>query len=411
MSSFYHSITGYFDKGKHGRFLAILLLELARHEPQSFAALIEAHRAPQRSKRAGFWRRKASIIKAGECSIEREYPFMGLKGERRADLALVTGKHVDIAFEVKEFDGAHSKHNTSQLEDYLRMVKPDRGFVYVYRFLPDDRTRRRLEAEQEKDRPVALLSYDRIHSTLSRLDQMKAPLARLLCSYMEDIGVGIYTKLNLRGDDKSAAIFLLSQILGMPHASGFKKNQSDQSVRRGADIIKLMYSNTEVLMEWMRHSNTKIMPKKSTRRLWINPVFDIKKLRGDLNVMPKASKPRQLPKKMWPYVMGGDVYFESSCGIRSPASISRRLSLKIGISLSLRKEGKHVKAQFYAYFEPAARSEGDDIEPVESVITFPTEETAQRIVLRLVEKLIEAARTSEQPIFRYLSDFELPITP
>jgi hypothetical protein len=92
MGSFFQDIRGYFKSDYDGRYLALLLREIAIHEPASIAALLEL--ASKKSK-STLWRTLRSELLDESYSVKCEVRF---GKRRRADLAFLAGQSYPTAF-------------------------------------------------------------------------------------------------------------------------------------------------------------------------------------------------------------------------------------------------------------------------------------------------------------------------
>lgn len=237
MTSFFRAIRGYFKSDYDGRYLSLLLREIALHEPDSMAALLDVAAAKSKSP---LWRKLRTDFRQGAYAVKCEVAF-GRKGKRRrADLAFLSGREIRLLFEVKEYDDTNP-NNDKQIDDYLIEAERGIGFIYVYRFNPQQEYYRRLAALQNSRKPVVTISYGEIYKTLKKED---APLASLLCRYMEDIGVGVYREFE-RSDDRPVS-FLLVQLLGFPNKTGLGRLQSDEATRSVPKLFETLLGNMEV---------------------------------------------------------------------------------------------------------------------------------------------------------------------
>jgi hypothetical protein len=103
MSAFFSSIRNYFKNEYRGRYLSVILREIAQHEPQSFSLMIDQIAAA--NPPLPFWREVSKDISGGDLTVKCEHPFVSkIKKTRRADLAVLRGKDHVVLMEVKEFD-------------------------------------------------------------------------------------------------------------------------------------------------------------------------------------------------------------------------------------------------------------------------------------------------------------------
>jgi hypothetical protein len=106
---FFSRVRTYFDKKYSGRYFSVILAELARSEPRTFAAIVEGAGI----KLSGQFLKS---LNAGELTIALEWRFPDTR--RRADLAVYSDPaHPILLIEVKDEDG--KKSNAGQLKDYI----------------------------------------------------------------------------------------------------------------------------------------------------------------------------------------------------------------------------------------------------------------------------------------------------
>lgn len=93
MTGFFYDIRSLFTAKHSGKYLSMLLRELALREPKDFAKIFEITGED-----------KTALVK-NKLQIEREWRFFGRQGNiRRADLALLKGGEPILLLEVKEDD-------------------------------------------------------------------------------------------------------------------------------------------------------------------------------------------------------------------------------------------------------------------------------------------------------------------
>jgi hypothetical protein len=313
-----------------------------------------------------------------------------------------------LFIEVKEFDNSNPT-NPQQLSDYLDLVRKDVGLIYVYRFLPELEFYNKILQPMKQGKPVVPLSYDEIYEALARQTEPNRPIAKLVCSYLEDIGVGIYRKIELKGEQGSAAKFLLAQMLGFPHAAGMGRLQGADSVRAGPELLKALLGDIEYIGEWIRQANLKIVPQHFNQRFWINPKFDHKKLRNALRNGDDVIE--QLPPAgIWKYVQGGTMYFESTGTIRIRRRISDyRLNVVVGIGLELDR-GDKVKPYVYSYFQHGQQfGEDDTYDESDYLPSFPTQDFALSLLSKRINRSLKLAQKQAHGLVASaLEEFNLP---
>lgn len=404
MSSFFTSIRGYFDSKYDGRYFSILLRELAENEPRSFSTLIDRIALTSSSTH---WRAICDGLRDRTLNAVCEHGFLGNTNRRRSDVAFLREKRPLLFIEVKEFDHSNQT-NPEQLADYLALVRDDVGFVYVYRFLPKPELCKGISRAIKQRKPVALLSYEEIYTALREQIPADRPIAKLVCSYLEDIGVGIYREIDLKGEQGPAAKFLLAQMLAFPHAAGMGRLQGADNVRAGPELMKELLGNVEYIGELIRDANIKIIPQHFNQRFWIEPKFDHKKLRNVLRESGDVIE--ELPPGIWRYVKGGSIYFQSLGTIRLQKNLPYdRLNVTVGIGLELDIGGK-VKTYVYSSFHHGKQfSEDDTYDNSDYLRSFPTQDVALRLFSKCLKQSLKLAqKQAHGPVASALRDFDVP---
>lgn len=382
MTAFFASIRNFFKSEYHGRYLSVILQQIAQHEPRTFSLILEQVTS---TSRLPFWREVSAGILNGELTVRCEHSFEGYMRTRRADLAVLRGDQPVVLMEVKEFDRL-SPSNPDQLGDYLGKVSKSVGFVHVHRFLPPFSERSKIDKKIDRGWPVALLSYDQIYKAVTNAVEERRALGALLCDYLEDIGVGIYRPVS-RGDRKALA-FLMAQMLGFPHQAGMGKLQSDATVRRGPQLLSQLLGNIEVIAEWVRLPNEKIMRTHCSKRFWIEPWLHHKRLRNDIR--DAGDVVDELPRGLTRYVEGGELYFVANVGIRSERlGKNNFLHLKLGFGLQLEKAGSSIRCYAYTGFDGSGLDFYDTYAHTTYSTKFPSESFARD---RFAEILGESKR-------------------
>src|SRR5688572_13217868 len=126
MAGFFFDIRTFFHSRHSGRYLALLLRELALQEPETVSAILKLSTTERRA------------LRRGELQVVREMSFLTNQGKRRfADLAVLKGGQPLVLVEIKE-DDILSPHNSAQLDDYLAYLSSNEGtrFFYVSRYSP-----------------------------------------------------------------------------------------------------------------------------------------------------------------------------------------------------------------------------------------------------------------------------------
>lgn len=381
MTSFFRAIRSYFKTDYDGRYLALLLREIAVHEPASMAALLDI--ASIKSKSA-MWSDIKADLRSRLLSIKCEVTFA--KG-RRADLALLSGRELRLLFEIKEYDDINPK-NDKQIDDYLKEASRGLGFIYVYRFSPQQEYYQRLLAAQHSGKPVATLSYDEIYRVLSK---QGAPIANLLCKYLEDIGVGVYRALDQT--ERKHLSFLLVQLLGFPHKTGMGKLQSQSAAESIPLYFETFLGNAEVIGEAIRRSNIDLFPKSFGRRFSVSPNVNYPKLREALNRKVRRKEKLEVDSLGSHYVESGIVFFSAIGSPKVPRKASNEwYHLEVGYAFEIERGSGEVRSYLYGLIEGSGISDNPEVfKPFSK--RFPSEEVALmkmgKILAELQKEVLE----------------------
>jgi hypothetical protein len=405
MERFFFNIRNYFRQKYHGRYFSILLQELAQNEPTSFRSILE--HIKQDSEWPG-WDDVAARICKRELTVTREYKFSKPDQRRRhADLALVDEQIPVLLFEVKEYDG-NNPYNPAQLTDYLTWVSDKTGFVYISRFAPEPDAARRILAKRKTGAPVASIRYHEIYNALKANLKRKpdCPLTRMICDYLEDIGVGTYRVIDLKKEGTYLA-FLLTQMLGFPHQQGMGKLHSDLAVSKAPELMRELFGNLEVLGEWARYKNRKLIGTRFARKLAIEPEVSHKKLRRKLR--DSGDEVDELPDGIQKYVEAGTISFKASGHIRNssmPPGVY--LIVEIGYWLYMEKNDKRIYPGLYSYFY-GSHLDWDKTLSEKNLKRFPDQRSAEAELKGLLrQSLKKALQVAHGPTRTALKQFRIP---
>ena len=308
---------------------------------------------------------------------------------------------------MKEFDHL-APQNPEQTSDYLRQVSQRVGFVHVHRFVPPREETAKIERKIENGWPVAMLSYDQIYKSVRNAAEQQRALGALLCDYLEDIGVGIYRKVDR--NDRRALAFLMAQMLGFPPQAGMGRLQGEAAVRRGPQLISLLLGNVEVIGEWVRQSNKDIMRVHCSTRFWSDPWLNHKKLRKNLGASGGGAD--SLPKGYWSYVEGGEIDFQANVSVRNERLVTNDyLHLQLGFGLKLEKAGSSVQAFAYTSFKGKGIDFDDTYKATNYFTKFPDEHRALEMFAScLRESQRKAAKVTSGAKKKLVQDITIPRT-
>lgn len=411
---FFGSVRSYFKLEPHGRYFSVLLRELALSEPSSFCNLLSVIAAKDRSG----WTKWGDIskqLRSKSLTVDREHRYVP---KRQADLCLLENGKAKVLFEIKEFD-EKKKENPDQIKSYIDYISRDAAFVFISRFAPERPVQRALM--MHPDRPVIALRYYEIYDALKRCSGPSAPIARMICEYMEDINVVGYRAVNLKEEDRDLSLFFAQQ-LGFPGRHGLRIRQSDDALAAIPGILSRLFGNLELLGEWIRGSgNEELIPVRFMRKFEIQPYFDLVKLHKKLTKVAavvgdtSSREPPFLPDSMQKYVTGGEVYFYAWGSIPIQGGW---MGVQIGYTFSLctqtqKPKSKTKKANcafsLYASFFGKGLDSRDTWESTDILRRFPTEAEAQAHFRKLLQQsLRKAKKVATGSAARKLNEFKIP---
>lgn len=350
MTGFFYDIRGQLQTKYSGRYLALLLREIARHEPKTFLSILKLakkHSAP--------WRELCKKVARLQLAVECEVTFDGASGRRRADLALLDEDKPVLFVEVKE-DDIKNPGNSGQLKDYLVQARGGIPFIHLSRFALDLDDREAMERVNAKHSVAASVRYRDIYTILP-----DRPLANMLREYLEDISVGTYVPIR-REEDRPAA-FLLTQMLGFPHAQGLGRLHAHDSVAALPKLLQRMFDNLEFVAEWLRQENLHLFGQRFTRKLLVEPEYDLIAVARAIGKDQEkdGSRVGKLPGKRGQHVQSGHVLFYAVGRIRPPARAGSKLRkndwlyVEVGFGLYVSR-GRKGARKIGKSHEPIVRS-------------------------------------------------------
>jgi hypothetical protein len=218
--------------------------------------------------------------------------------------------------------------------------------------------------------------------------------------------VGIYREIG-KPDGKALA-FLMVQMLGFPHQTGMGKLYSEATVQRGPQLLTALLADMEVVGEWVRRSNEKIMKTRCSTRFMIEPWLDHKKLRRGIG--DSGDEVDVLPGRFGKYVGGGYVWFYADGSLRdSHQPQGHYLHLELGVGLELEKGASSVQFVAYTQFYGNQLKSEDTYEESDYFKKLPKEQDALEVFrscLRASTK--KALKLTRGPSKALLKKFVIP---
>ncbi|MGH6877543.1 MAG: hypothetical protein ACREHV_09230, partial [Rhizomicrobium sp.] len=271
---FFASLKNKFKATYAGQYVAVIVAELARIDPASFAKIVTGSGLmlePEDRK---------SLL-AGELTIALEWPFPGKQRgkNRRADIALYRSREEPILLiEIKDEDG-RQKANVAQIRDYLAFIRKRnvlRGTSKRTAFLLLSRYAVRVEDAQLLAHakmgglPIGTSRHSESHKLLQGAD---GEMARMFREFLEDSGM-TYREIDLK-KEMSALVFMSKQMLGIEKKLG--RTRSSASVEAVPDLMRRFFGNLDVLGNWAfeKNNNRELFTQRFRRNFSVAPEYQL----------------------------------------------------------------------------------------------------------------------------------------
>ena len=382
MASLFRDIRGFFDAKYSGRYFALILRELASHEPRLFGRIFRLGKAHFPTKANGL-----------ELIYEWKY-----EGAKRADLALLDGGRPIMLVEIKVEDILSAK-NPDQLAGYIEFAKSfpigERPkLAYVSRYAPSETLQRVLEKNS------SLVLEIRFREILERLNEGCGPVGEMVKDYLEDSGVASYKMISLNEEKGGKVLaFALVQMLGFPHFHGLGKLSSFDVASAVPELMGVLTGNLGVIGDWVRSENRELFSAPFTRKFRPRPIYDQRTLRrameeGDSWVGGATS---------------GSVYYYCYGKMKTGDGRGDQdwIYVELGYLFSIETKNREIDLRLYSGFF------GKDFEAVyheKKLTVFPDEKKALSILRALLAKALDEVkgRPAKASQKRALKSFKLP---
>ena len=372
---FFRSIRNYFRAEYTGRYFGIILAELARSEPDAFAAII---------RKAGIKLPKQHMqsLSAGELTIDLEWCFLDKK--RRADLALYLDREYPILLiEIKDEDGL-TKSNAAQLKDYVLFVEKANGrkstrehhchFLLLSRYIPRDDDALQIEIAKTKKLPVRQLLHGQIHKILAGKGDS---VARMLSEYLEDVGMTYRDDIDLNNKDRKTVHYMFNRLLGMSSLEGLGGLAGAPTIEAIPRLMETFFGNLAVLGNWVYAPNSEVLGNRFRRNLYIHPDYNIPK-NAFSEKLTTAEKIDAVKQKL--SVIGGFVVLYAVGSLRCPKGMWA--TVQFGYCCTIEKKRK-PELNIYVQFDFPGSEKVPERVPIASspaFSKFPDETTAERLL-------------------------------
>jgi hypothetical protein len=398
MPGFFQDIRRYFQADFSGRYLSLVLRELARKEPASFACILEYC---GKSGKLPLLKQIAKDLRNEKVETDCEMPFEGSTGNRRADITLKRNGNVLVHFELKEDDWKNVR-NKKQLADYLLQVTQRHvPLIHLTRFSPDPAERKLMDREIKRGHQVMSMRYRDLYAALETAD---GPLAQMVRDYLEDIGVATYQTIDLDADGKSVA-FLLVKTLGFRHAHGKGRLKSERAVSELPRILQKVFGNLQFLADIVKERNSGTINTRFNMDFRPRPKFHLAKLGKALTKRESNDEIDVLPGEFGQYVDSGSVEFSASGSIHSALGAKKKLErdgwlyVELGyeFEISTGRDAELIKPYIWAGFW------GRGLEETwtrRKCSAFPTESQALGLVHDCLKRFLAKAQPKVSGAFR-----------
>lgn len=266
MASLFNDIKRYFKADYQGRYFELILLELAKFEPETFCRIFEIEKR---------------FIPSDSNSLRfvAEWRFRHEDKNPEADLALLDGDYPILLIEIKEDDVSNPK-NLEQLERYISYARSQRmpgspvKLAYVSRYPLGNLLSDVIEKNSDL---VYEVGYRKI---LDGLRGGCGPVGDLVADYLRDIGVAAYRQINMRDSKEGKALtYMVAKMLRLPHSHRLGKLNSDATITAIPELLEKIFGNLEVFGSRIRTSNRDTFRKAFTRGFLSCPQYDHKAMK------------------------------------------------------------------------------------------------------------------------------------
>jgi hypothetical protein len=387
MSGLFYDIQGYFKAKYSGRYLAFILAELFRKDPDAFIRVLN-------EAGINYTRRR------GDSAIANHWPFPTKR--RFADIAVLNAAgNPLVLIEIKDAD-ITNENNAAQLDDYLEFIDEKKNqsvkFLFLSRSIPPENDELKLRTAKSKER-VRSMFFRELHKPL----RGSKIFGQMLLDYLEDIDVAYRD----RKPDPKTISYVTNLMLGI----GGRRATTEKSV---PEFFEIAFGNLSSMGQWIQNNNPKLFKQGFKRRLYVKPWHDVRGLQ-DVMTAENQKKAMELieAEVLDGYCHAGEVDFYACGYLRRKKT---KVYLEFGYwSYADRKSIKPVTYKYssgiYAYAQWKPWKATSEIARSDRLKSFPDEEFFQRTLrgyLRSVKAAAIARKNCPKDVKEVLREFNIP---
>jgi hypothetical protein len=351
-------------------------------------------------------------LSVGELTTDLEWSFRNKR--RRADLAFYLDReHPILLIEIKDEDGL-TKSNAAHLKDYVSFVHKTNGknskpedrchFLFLSRYIPREDDASQMQLAKSKKLPVRQLRHGQIHNILAGIGDR---VARMLCEYLEDVGMTYRNDIDLKKKDRKSLHYMFNRLLGMSRKEGLGHMAGASTVEAIPRLMETFFGNLAVLGNWVHAHNSPIFGHRFRRHLNISHDYDIP-TKALSDTMTTTEKIVAVKEKI--SVVGGTVYLYAEASLRCPKGMWATVDFGYWYTIEKRTE---PACGLYAAFHwpgsdklPLADTPGWDSDPFAK---FPDETVAERLLRKCLQRAKqEALKVAPTPYKKIIRGFQVP---
>jgi hypothetical protein len=308
MNRFFHDIQGYFKATYSGRYIAFILAELFRRDPDAFTRVLNEAGINYTRER-------------GDTAVANRWPFPIAARRRFADIAVLNASGDPlILVEIKDAD-IKNEGNAAQLDDYLDFIDEKKNqnvkFLFLSRTIAPEKDEQQLRTAKSKTR-VRRMFLRQLHKPL----RGSKIFGQMLIDYLEDINVAYHE----RKLDPTTIRFVTNLMLGIRG-----RKSTEKSV---PEFFEIAFGNLSSIGQWIQNKNPKLFKQGFRRRFRVIPWHNVQQLKDVMMAKSQKKATALIEDQVLgdEYCLGGEVNFYT-CGNVTHKKHRYTWNLAIGRSL------------------------------------------------------------------------------